>query len=119
MSVHPYHAKLSRVLDRMGGLYVLNDILTEVAQGRMQSFVEDDSWALTRVAQYPRAKVVEVLAVVGKLDKARVLHDRILVFAAEIGAGIVMAYGRSGWMPDAKKRGWKVKAKNYVYQKEM
>ena len=119
MTVHPYHRKLARVLDRMGGLYVLNDILTEIAQGRMQSFVEDESWALTRVAQYPRAKVVEVLAVVGRLDKARVLHDRILVFAAEIGAGIVMAYGRSGWMPDAEKRGWKIKTKNYVYQKEM
>ena len=116
---HPYHRKLARVLDRMGGLYTLNDILSLIARNEMQSFVEGDSWALTRIAQFPRAKVVEVLAVVGNLDEARILHDRILVFAAEVGAGIVQAYGRKGWMPDAARRGWKVKAKNYVYCKDM
>ena len=25
---HPYYAKLKRILDRMGGLYTLNDILS-------------------------------------------------------------------------------------------
>jgi hypothetical protein len=119
MTVHPYHAKLARVLDRMGGLYTLNDILDLIADGRMQSFVEGESWALTRIAQYPRAKVVEVLAVVGRLDEARILHDRILIFAAEVGASVIQAYGRTGWMPDARRRGWKVKAKNYVYQRDM
>jgi hypothetical protein len=117
--MHPYHKKLARVLDRMGGLYTVNDILEAIAARRMQSFVEGESWALTRIAIYPRCKVVEVLAVVGRLDEARVLHDRVLVFAAEVGASVIQAYGRSGWMPDAKRHGWKVKAKNYVYQKDM
>ena len=119
MTAHPYHAKLQRVLDRMGNLFTVQDILTEIAQNKMQSWVEGESWALTRIALYPRAKVVEVLAVVGRLDEARKLHDRILVFAAEIGAGVIQAYGRSGWMPDAQRRGWKVIAENYVYQREM
>jgi len=119
VTAHPYHAKLQRVLDRMGNLYTVNDILTEIAQNKMQSWVEGESWALTRIALYPRAKVVEILAVVGKLDEARKLHDRILVFAAEVGAGVIQAYGRSGWMPDAQRRGWKVIAANYVYQKDM
>jgi hypothetical protein len=119
VTAHPYHAKLQRVLDRMGNLYTVNDILSEVAANKMQSWVEGESWALTRIGLYPRAKVVEVLAVVGKLDEARKLHDRILVFAAEIGAGVIQAYGRSGWMPDAQRRGWKVIAENYVYQREM
>jgi hypothetical protein len=103
----------------MGGLYTQNDILVALAKNEMQSFVEGESVAITRIALYPRAKVVEVLAVVGKLDEARRLHDRILVFAAEIGAGVIQAYGRSGWMPDAQRRGWKVIAENYVYQKDM
>ena len=119
MTAHPYHAKLKRVLDRLGGLYTLNDILSLVARNEMQSWVEGESWALTRIAIYPRAKVVEVLAVVGRLDEARVLHDRILIFAAEVGAGVIQAYGRTGWMPDAKRRGWRVLAKNYVYSKDM
>ena len=33
MTAHPYHKKLARVLDRMGGLFVLNDILTELRMG--------------------------------------------------------------------------------------
>ena len=103
----------------MGDLYTLNDILTLIAEGKMQSFVEGDSWALTRIAQYPRAKAIEVLAVVGRLDEARVLHDRILIFAAEVGASVIQAYGRMGWMPDAERRGWKIKAKNYVFVKDI
>jgi hypothetical protein len=119
MNVHPYHKKLARVLDRMGGLYSLQDILSAIAKNEMQSWVEGESWALTRIAIYPRAKVVEVLAVVGKLDEARVLHDRLLIFAAEVGASVIQAYGRMGWFPDAQRRGWTIKAKNYVYQKDM
>jgi hypothetical protein len=103
----------------MGNLYSVQDILTEIAANKMQSFVEGESVAITRIALYPCAKVVEVLAVVGNLDEARRLHDRILIFAAEIGAGVIQAYGRSGWMPDAQRRGWKVIAENYVYQREM
>ena len=108
---HPYLAKLERVLDRMGGLYTVSDILEATAARRMQSFVEGESIAITRVAIYPRAKAVEVLAVVGNIDDARVLHDRVLAFAANEGASVVLAYGRPGWADDARRRGWKVKAK--------
>jgi hypothetical protein len=59
------------------------------------------------------------LAVVGKLEELRTLHDRILIFASEVGAGVIQAYGRRGWLPDAERRGWKIKAKNYVYQRDM
>ena len=116
---HPYHAKLKRVLARAGDLYTLSDILDAVDRGEMQSWVEGESWALTRVAQYPRAKVVEVLAVVGRLDEARVLHDRILIFAAETGARVIQAFGRHGWWPNAQRRGWKVIAENFVFAKDV
>lgn len=119
MTAHPYYAKLKRVLARAGNLYTVNDILTEIAQNKMQSFVEGESVAITRIALYPRAKVVEVLAVVGKVDEARVLHDRVLVFAAEVGARVIQAYGRKGWLHDAQRRGWKVIAENYVYHRDI
>ena len=119
MTAHPHYAKLKRTLARAGSLYSVNDILTEIAQNKMQSFIEGESVAITRIAIYPRTKVVEVLAVVGKIDEARRLHDRILIFAAEVGAGVIQAYGRKGWLHDAQRRGWKVIAENYVYQKDM
>ena len=117
--VHPYHRKLTRVLDRMGGYYTAQDILSAIAVGKMQSFVEGDSWAVTQIALYPRAKVLEVLVALGNIDELRILHDRLLIFAAEIGASVIAAYGRRGWFPDAQRRGWKIKARNYVYQREM
>ena len=118
MTAAIYHRKLARMLDAMGGLHTLNDILTAIAEGRMQSFVEGDSWIVTQVVSFPRAKVLEVFAAIGDLDDLRILHDRIIDFAAEIGAGVIRAYGRKGWLPDAVARGWKVKARYYVYQKD-
>ena len=56
MTAHPYHAKLARILDRIGGLYSVSDILGAIAAGHMQSFTEGDSWAITKVVQFPRAR---------------------------------------------------------------
>ena len=117
MTAHPYHARLERVLARMGGLYTFNDIMSLVAQNQMQSWAEGDSWALTRIGIYPRGKAVEVMAVVGSLEESRILHDRIIQFANEVGAKVIQAYGRIGWKDDAEERGWKVVAENYVYQR--
>ena len=119
MTAAVYHRKLARVLDRMGGMYTLNDILTAIAEGRMQSFVQGDSWIVTQIQTFPRAKTLEVLAAIGDLDDLRILHDRIIAFAAEIGAGVIQAHGRKGWLPDAARRGWRVKARYFVYQKEL
>ena len=51
----PYHAKLKRLLDRMGGLYTLHDILS-ARRKRDADLVEGDSWALTQIAIFPRAR---------------------------------------------------------------
>ena len=119
LAPHPYVRKLERVLDRMGGLYLVTDILTAVRAGKMQMFAEGDSIAVTQIALYPRAKALEIVAVVGELEELRILHDRLMTFAAEIGASVIQAYGRKGWLPDATKRGWKIKAQAFIYQKEM
>jgi hypothetical protein len=119
MSAHPHHRKLARVLDRMGGLWTVQDILTLIAAGKMQSFVEGDSWVITQIGVYPRAKVLEVVAAVGDLEEVRAIHPRIVDFAADVGAGVIQAYGRKGWLKDALKRGWRVKARSFVFQRNM
>lgn len=116
---HPYIKRLERVLDRMGGLYLASDILRLVKEGRMQMFCEGESIAVTQIANFPRGKALEIIAVVGDIGELRVLHDRLLVFAAEIGAGVIQAFGRKGWFPDAERRGWRVKARSFVYQRDM
>jgi hypothetical protein len=119
MTAHLYRRKLERVLDRMGGLYTVQDILSAIAVGKMQSFVEKNSWAITQIAEYPKARVLEIVAVVGDLDDLRELHDKILEYARDMNVGVINSYGRKGWLPDAKRRGWTVKSRSFVYQRNM
>jgi hypothetical protein len=119
MTAAIYHRKLERVLDRMGGLYTLNDILTAIGEGKMQSFVENNSWALTQVNQYPRARTLQIVAMVGDLVDVDPLHAKILAYANENNAGLISAYGRLGWMSEAARLGWRLKAKSYLYHREM
>ncbi len=115
--IHPYHRKLERVLDRMGGLYTLHDILAKIAEGRMQSFMQGDSWMITQVMDFPRRRVLEIVALVGDVDECLAMHERLLDYANEIGATVIQAYGRKGWLRPGKARGWRVKARSFVYQR--
>jgi len=114
-----YEQKLGRVLDTMGGLYLLDDILTAIGEGRMQSFAVNNSWAVTQVSQFPRAKRLQIVAAVGDFEDMDALNRKILCYADEVNAGLVSAFGRRGWMPIAKDLGWKVKAKSFLYQRDM
>lgn len=117
--MHPYHRHLARVLDAMGGVFSVNDILGAIAEGKMQSFMEGDSWAVTQIADFPRAKLLEILVALGDLEQCRKLHDQVLQYANDHDIGLVQAYGRRGWMPDAKSHGWKVRTTSYLYQREL
>ena len=115
----PYEHKLGRVLDAMGGLYTLDDILTRIGDGRMQSHVEGNSWAVTEINLFPRARKLNIIAAVGDMTEMEILHDRILAYADQVNAGLVSAYGRKGWIPQARARGWRVKAKSILFHKDM
>ena len=43
-----YQQKLARVLDAMGGLYLVDDLLSAIAEDKMQSFAIGNSWAITQ-----------------------------------------------------------------------
>ena len=121
MTALPYHRKMARVLDRMGGLYTLNDILTAIAAGKMQSFVVNNSWAITKVADFPRARQLELVAYVGDLADVDALHAKLLAYADEVNAGLLSTYGRMGWLREGswQRLGWRLKARSQLYQREM
>ena len=118
-----YHRKLARLLDRMGGVYLLDDILTAIHEGRMQSFVEGNSWAVTKIADFPRAHGTgSLIAYVGDLADVDNLHAKILAYAKEVNAGLLSTYGRLGWLREGsfERLGWRLKSTNhFVYQREM
>jgi hypothetical protein len=114
-----YHRKLERALKVQGGLYTLADILERLADGRMQSFVHNNSWAITQISVYPAKRLLEIVAAIGDLGDCRILHGRVLAFANEMNVDLVAAYGRRGWARDAERHGWKIKTISYLYHKEM
>jgi hypothetical protein len=114
---HPFEVKLDRVLDRMGGLYLASDLLDDVKAGKKQMFALNDSIAVTQIANFPRGKTLEIIAAVGDIHELREMHERILEFAKSMDIKVIRAYGRTGFVEDAKKRGWTLKARSFVYQR--
>ncbi|HEX5211638.1 MAG TPA: hypothetical protein VFW22_07885 [Pseudolabrys sp.] len=114
-----YEQKLARVLDAMGGLYTLGDILTRIDDGRMQSHVVNSSWAVTEIGDFPRARKLNILAVVGDLADHEALEAKVLSYADDVNAGLISAYGRRGWLPHAEALGWRLKTKSYLYHKDL
>jgi len=99
----------------------LSDILTAIAEGRMQSFVEGNSWAITKIADFPRARQLELIAYVGDLTDVDALHAKILAYADEVNAGLLSTYGRLGWLREGSYRrlGWRLRSRNQLYVKEL
>ena len=119
MNAPLYHRKLQRALDRQGGLYTLNDILERIAQGTMQSWVHNNSWAVTQISVYPRRRVLEIVDVVGDLGDCRILEDKLVKFANEMGVDLIAAHGRKGWTRLGHALGWKIKTTSYLYHKDL
>jgi hypothetical protein len=103
----------------MGSLYLLQDILDAIDKGRMQSFCVGNSWTVTQINNYPRARTLQIVAMVGDLADGEALHEKVLGYATEINASLVSAYGRLGWIPEARAHGWRLKARNYLYHRDM
>ena len=103
----------------MGALYTVADLLAAISEDRMQSFAEGNSWAVTQIVDFPRARQLQIVAAVGDMPDMLTLHDRILEYADSINAGIVSTLGRRGWFHHALARGWKVKARNFLFHREM
>jgi len=114
-----YQEKLARVLERMGGVYTLGDILERLKDGSMQSFARGNSMLVTQINCYPRAKALDCLFAVGDLEDCKTLHDDAMRFAEGHDISLIRAYGRRGWAPFARDRGWRTLTTNHVYVKEL
>ena len=112
-----YYDKLDRALKDGGNLYTVKDILKAISESRMQSFAEGNTWAITEVNTFPNRKIVTIAYVVGDLKDAELLHDRVIDFAKSVGATMVKAFGRTGWVKAAEKNGWT--GAGHVYCKEI
>lgn len=108
--------KLRKALAIANDAYTLEDILLEINEGRMQSFVEGESWVVTQIVDFPRKRYVEIVFAVGTLDELKMIYPRLEAFAQEIAADGLRAFGRPGWMRqfEIDKHGWVETTRVYV-----
>lgn len=108
--------KLRKALAVAGHTYTLEDILHEISEGHMQSFVDGESWVVTQIVSFPRKQYVEIVFAVGNLDELKRIYPLLERFAREIGADGLRAFGRPGWMRqfEIDKHGWVETTRVYV-----
>lgn len=97
--------KMLRALKQGQSLYDLDDIDNALKLGNLQSHVIGDTVAITRVNDWPQRRSVDVVFVVGHLDEALKMDQKLVDWARSIGANLMTAVGRSGW--HKYDHGWK------------
>jgi len=98
--------QLQELLHDMGGTHSLEDIRALVENGVFQSFVVNDTWAVTTVLQFPQAAVMDIFFIVGELNDFEELQKRIEEAAREIGVTFLRVYGRQGFEYLLERRKW-------------
>lgn len=107
--------KAVALLEQYGGLYSIEDIVAAIKTGDMQSFSVNDSWIVTRVMDFPQARVLEIVLALGDLEDLEYMYYDVMDFAKVNGAQKVLAHGRMGWQKKAADRGWKtIRRSTYI-----
>jgi hypothetical protein len=99
--------QLQELLHDMGGTHALEDIQALVENGIFQSFVEDQTWVVTTLVQFPQATVMDIFFVVGEQKDFEVLEKRIEAFARDQGVTFMRVYARPGFEYLIERRKWR------------
>lgn len=113
-----FHKRLDRALAIAGGTHTAEDIAEAVEQGRMQSWVNDDSFVVTEVLQFPQTKALNVFLAVGDLTKVMALQPDIEAFGRKHGCKVMRMEGRKGWHRVLPHYGWKQDQK-VIYERTL
>ena len=108
--------KFAKVVELGYDMFNLEEILDGLANGTFQSFAHGDTWVVTRVYDYPRTRILDVLFIVGRREDFIALDEKVTEFAKEIGADRIIATARRGF-EEYMLYGWKKSA--VVYQKDL
>ena len=89
--------KFEKALRLSNNLYNLDDIASDLRNGRMQGHTIGNSWALTQVHDWPRRRSVNIMYVIGEVPDMLELEAKVEKWAKEVGANLMTATGREGW----------------------
>lgn len=116
MDFDNHAAKIEASLEKFGGLYNFADLIGMVQDGEMQMFAEGDSICITKVADFPRKRMLDIVLVYGNMDEVLKLQTRVYTYAKEVGAELVATMmGRLGWESQMREGdGWRIAGTVYI-----
>ena len=92
---------------RSGSTHSLDDVVTALKTGEMQSFWNDSAIVVTEVVRTPQRSFVSVFLVAGDLEGVMSLHDKVYDWALGNNYDFSRISVRPGFARLLQKRGWK------------
>lgn len=99
-------------------LLTVDGIQKAVSEGKMQSWVRNDSLGVTELVEHHSGLVVNVVLAVGERNDILALNDEIKKFARKHGAKMIRFEGRPGWSAFLPQLGYR-KVPNVIYEMEI
>jgi hypothetical protein len=106
-NIHNYRKQIEAALKHSGGTHLFEDVVSAVAEGNMQMWVNGDTVAITEVLLYPRKKVLHVFLGSGSRKQLFEMIDDAWTWAQGIGCTGMTLAGRKGWTKLMGKHGFR------------
>ena len=100
-------SKIGKALRRSGSTHTLDDVVSALQSGQMQSFWSESAIVITEVVATPRRNFVSVFLVAGDLEGVMGLHDKVCDWALSNGYDFSRISVRPGFARLLQQRGWK------------
>lgn len=98
--------KIDEQLEKAGGLYHWSDIAAALEAGELQSFTVNDSFVVTRICEFPRKRVLDIVMFVGNIEDRDELDEAVASFGRKHGCSMMITDGRDGWTKYNDAMGW-------------
>jgi hypothetical protein len=101
-----YQALLEKALRLDGGMMSFSDLMARLESGECQCFTWNNSVVITEVLDYPKGRILSIVAVAGDLPDLLKLKERVHEFAKEHGCARARTICRPGFVKLLEQMGW-------------
>ena len=108
---------IEAALEYCNGTYLWEDVVQNIAEGKMQFWPAPRGCMVTEIVVYPRKKVLNIFLAGGELDQILDMNDDVREWAKSHGCEAAIISGRIGWKKPLIPEGWKLMYANF--QKEI
>lgn len=99
---------LSKGLRHGGSTHSVEDVLSALHSGELKAHFSEDGMIMTKFAEYPERKILELFMAVGDQDAiSKIFSDQVVDYGHDVGADYVRAIVRPGLVDLFKSLGAK------------